>query len=162
MCRKKGYASEFFDIGRTNPKLVFGGLTITNCPIPIEIRGVPLFQIKEAEESGGPFRLSGNFHNSRGELSLQIVENEWRPMSSNWDVEAAGGVVTIRDNPRHISLRLRAVPPDGLVVEQLDMYLGGYRILGNPTEFIVEFPGGGRNTFTGCIVDHCSVGFALR
>ena len=162
MCRKKGYASELFDIGRTHPKLVFCGATITDTLIPIQIRGIPLFQIEQAEELGGPFRLSGNFHNSRGQLSLQIIENEWHPMSSNWDVETAGGIITVRDSPGHISLRLRAAPPDGLIVEQLNMFLGGFRILGDRKDLIIESPDGRRNTFRGCIASNCRVGFAFE
>lgn len=160
-CRNQGYANEFFDIGRTHPTLVFAGMTIAETAIPIQVRGIALFQVQEAEEDGGPFRLDGTFYNSRGELSLQIIQNEWREMSSSWDVEAVGGVITIRDNPRHISLMLRAQPPDALIVEQLDMYLANYRFLGNADQLTVEFPGGGRSSFTRCLASHCHVGLAL-
>jgi hypothetical protein len=160
-CRRRGFSNELFDLGRTHPKLMFGGITLLKCPIPIEVAGVPLFEIKAAEELGGPFRLSGNFYNSRGQLSLEIVDNEWRAYNSNWDVEVTGGAIIIRDNIRHISLRLRAAPPDMLIVERLDMYLGHLRFRGSPKEFVVEFPSGGRRIFTGCIADSCRVGMAF-
>jgi len=104
VCKKHGYASEFFDIGRSHPKLVFAGMTFINTRIPVEVKGVPLIKTEQDEELGGPFRLSGNFYNSQGQPSLEILENEWRVISSNWDVEVAGGVITIRDTTGHISL----------------------------------------------------------
>jgi hypothetical protein len=160
-CMDQGFANEFFDIGRTHPRLVFAGMTIEETQIPIQVSGEALFQVQQAEEKGGPFRLDGTFHNSRGELSLQIIENEWREMVANWDAEAVGGVITIRDDPRHVSLMLRAEPPDTLIVEQLDMFLSGYRFLGNPDQLTVVFPGGGRTSFTRCLASHCHVGLAL-
>jgi len=161
LCKQKGYSSEFFDIGQTHPKLVFAGSTIVNTLIPVMVQQIALVQVGQAEETGAPFQLSANFCNSQGESSLEIVKNEWRPRSSNWDVEAAGGVITIRDNPHHISLRLRALLPDGLVVERLDMFVGNWHILGNERELVVESPDGRRNTFSGCIASGHRVGFAL-
>jgi hypothetical protein len=161
LCKKRGYASEFLDIGRVHPKVVFAGVTLTNCQVPIEVRGIPLFAVKEAEEAGGPFRLSASFCNSRGESSLQIIDNEWRAFGTNWDVNVVGGAITIRDNPRHTSLRLVAAPPDGVVIEQLDMYLGGLRFLGNPRDLVIEFPDGSRSTFTQSLMDDCGVGLAF-
>ena len=159
--KRVGYANEMFDIGRTHPKIGFAGLTLTNCQIPIQVRGMPLFEIKEAEEAGGPFRLSASFHNSQGRLSLQIVDNEWRGNERNWDVEAVGGAIIIRDAPGHVSLKLVAAPPDGIIIEKLDMYLLGSRILGSPDELVLESPSGDRSTFTKCLADHCRVGLAI-
>jgi len=160
-CKKAGYASEFLDIGKTHPKVVFAGLTLANCSIPVQVKGVPLFEIKEAEELGAPFRLSATFSNSRGEPSLEIVDNEWRVYGTNWDAEAVGGAITIRDDPGHVSLRLVANPPDGVTIEQLDMYLAGFRFLGSAGELTVQMPGGGRGTFTRCLANNCRVGLAL-
>ena len=159
--KRQGYSNEFFDIGKTQPKLIFGGVTLTNCAIPIEVSGVPLFEIKAGEEPGAPFRLSGTFHNSRGQPSLEIVDNEWRAFDSNWDMEAVGGAIVVRDGPRHVSLRLVAEPPDGLLVEQLDMSFKGIRFIGSPGELKVQFPGGGGGTFTGCLADNCHVGMSF-
>jgi hypothetical protein len=141
-CKKAGYASELLDVGKTHPKVVFAGLTLTNCQIPIAVRGIPLFLIQEAEATGAPFRLSAHFSNSRGQPSLEIVDNEWRVYGTNWDAEAVGGAIIIRDGPRHVSLRLVASPPDGVIVEELDMHLAGFHFLGSPETLTVHMPGG--------------------
>ncbi len=151
------------DIGKVHPKIIFAGTTLENCQVPVAVENTPLFEVKEAEEPGGPFRLSANFYNSQGELSLQIIDNEWRAYTTNWDVEAIGGVITVRDNPGHISLRLVVDSPERVVVDKLDMYLvdtylGGFRFFGSPEKLVVELPNGNRNEYSGNLGNCCKVG----
>jgi hypothetical protein len=54
-----------------------------------------------------------------------------------------------------------ASPPDGVVVEELDMYLAGYRFLGSADTLTVQMPGGGGGTFTRCVMNNCHTGLAL-
>ena len=61
-----------------------------------------------------------------------------------------------------VSLRLVANPPDGVTIEQLDMYLAGFRFLGSPGELTVQMPGGDGGTFTRCLMDNCRIGRSLR
>ncbi len=159
--KRVGYASEFLEIGKQHPKVVFGGVTLTNCLMPVVARGLPLFMVQEAEEPGAPFRLSANFFNSKGQPSLQVVDNEWRVSGDNWDVEATGGRIVVRDAPGHVSLRLVASVPDALTVERLDMFLAGLRFIGSPTDLRVEYPGGGGGIFTNCLMNGGRIGLAI-
>jgi hypothetical protein len=95
-CKKSGYSNDFFDFGATTPNLKFASMTIIGCNIPIKIKGHSLFEVKAPEEAGAPFRLSGSFYDSREELSLKIIDNEWMANSDNWDVEVVGQAITIR------------------------------------------------------------------
>jgi hypothetical protein len=89
-----------------------------------------------------------------------IIDNEWIALASNWDVEVSGKTITIRDEFRHISLRLVVDPPKGLIVERLDMYLFSYHLKGSPNDLIVESHGT-KTVFTSCLIDNCRVGLAL-
>jgi len=160
-CKKIGYACEELDVGKAHPTIVFGGVTLRNCQIPITVMDVRLFEVKEAEEVGAPYRLNAIFYNSQGELSLLIMDNEWRAYETNWDVEAVGGVVTIRDNPKRISLRLVVMPPYGIIIKNLDMYFMGYHFIGNPYDLLVEFPNGSKASFKGGLVDNCRIGISF-
>jgi hypothetical protein len=111
--------------------VTIAGSTFSNCRVPIQIRGVSVFTIQPPESDLGPFRLSGIFHDSAGKQSLQIIENEWRSFSSNWDVEAIGGVITIRDNPGHISLKMCVNIPGELIFERIDMQFRQFKIEGD-------------------------------
>jgi len=162
ICKRQGYASEVFELGQASPILVFGGVTLHECPIPVQVKGLPLIQVQPGEEPGAPFRLTGTFCDGTGLPSLEIIENKWRPLARNWDMEAVGGVITVRQGPGGVSLRLRVELPDRLVVERLDMFSGGYRIVGDPSSLFIVTPGGGTMTMTGGLMSHCGVGLALE
>ncbi len=159
--KRAGYASEFLELGKQHPKIVFAGVTLTRCQIPIIARGVPLFMVQEAKEARAPFRLTANFFDSRGQPSLQVIENEWRVSVGNWDVETTGGRIVVRDAPGHISLRLHAGTPDALIVEQLDMFLADMHFIGSPTQLRYEYASGGGGTLTNCLVDGGRYGIVL-
>jgi hypothetical protein len=158
-CKIQGYSREVFDIGKGHPMLQFGGVVLKNCLIPIQVRERELFKIEAPEEEEGPFRFSGFFCDSKGNLSLQIIQNEWFAQSSNWDVEVTGGSIIIRERKGLIHLKLDAKPPDTLVVDRLNMNLEGFSFEANGDFLRVTFPNGGICDFTSCLADNCRVGF---
>ena len=169
-CKKVTFSKEehLFYLGKVHPKIVFAGTTFEKCQVPVAVENTFLFEVKEAEEPGGPFRLSANFYNSQGKLSLQIIDNEWRAHTTNWDLEATGGKITIRDNSRHISLRLVVDLPESLdlpaslIVEKLDMYLlSGFRFFGSPQKLKVEFPDGRSVEHCGNLAKDCPIGILI-
>jgi len=160
-CKINGFAKEAFDFNNNQPSIVFGGTTISNCPIPIQVKGLPLFHIKPPQASGQPFLLSSFFCDSSGLPSLIIIDNEWFALSTNWDIETSGGRITIRERMRKISLKLKANPPHGIIIEKLDMYLFGLRFLASPDELLVRSLHGGEKRFVSCIVSNCQVGMAF-
>src|SRR5690606_27749301 len=103
-CLEQGFSKEMFDVGSGRPIIKFAGSTVTNCPTPIMIGGVPIFTIKEPEEDGGPFRLSATFNDVHGNNTLTIIDNEWIASSNNWDVVVSAGKVRIYDvhNSAHL------------------------------------------------------------
>ena len=161
VCTSQGYSREVFDIGNGHPSLRFGGVLLRNCPIPIQVRGMPLFKVEPPEEEGAPFRLSGFFCDSKGDLSLKIVENEWQAGSDNWDVEVSGGAITIREGKGNIHLKLVANPPDKLTVDRLNMFLNGMLFEANGDFLRVRTAQGGTMEFTSCIADNCHIGMAF-
>ncbi|MFZ2448675.1 MAG: hypothetical protein WAW37_20120 [Syntrophobacteraceae bacterium] len=161
MCKTQGFSKEVFDIGHGHPTLQFGGALLSNCPIPIQVGGMPLFKIEPPEEQGAPFRLSGTFCDSKGAVSLQIIENEWLASSANWDVEVVGGSIVIREGKGNIHLKLSANPPDGIIVDRLNMLLNGILFEANGNFLRVKYPNGSVLDLTSCICDHCRVGMGL-
>jgi hypothetical protein len=159
--KSQGFSKEVFDLGNGHPVLQFGGASLRNCPVPIEVGGLPLFKIEGPEEVGAPFRLSGFFCDSTGKVSLQIIENEWLASSNNWDVDVGGGTITIREDRGNIHLRLLADPPDKLIIDRLNMTLNGRTFEANGNFLRVGMAGGGAMEFTSCIADNCAVGMAF-
>lgn len=124
MAKRVGYSKEVFDFGDGQPVVQLGGIRFSNCSTLIEVSGIPLFKVEEPEMDGAPFRLSGIFCDSNGDVSLRIQENEWLASTDNWDVEVGGGAIVIREGLKKIHLKLKAEPPHLLIVEKLDMKLG--------------------------------------
>lgn len=160
-CNQSGFSSEFFDFGVSSPELKFAGATIIDCPIPFTLGGQAPFKVEPPEKEGAPFRLSGCFFNQDGNPGLVIIQNEWRALTNNWDVEVAGPNLTIRNAPSSIALKLKAVPPKGIVVEKMDMLFNGHQIKGSEDELIVTFPNGIDFTMTNLIVGNCPIGIAM-
>lgn len=158
ICKTQGFSREVFDIGHGHPALQFGGTLLRNCPIPIQVGEIPLFKIAPAEADGAPFRLSGFFCDSKGDLTLKIVENEWQASSNNWDVEVSGSAITIRETKGNIHLKLIAEPPNKIIVDRLNMSINDMLFQANGDFLRVTNPRGAIMEVTSCIVDNCQVG----
>ena len=160
-CKQRGFASELFDIGKQHPAITFGGVRFEGCPIPIQVHEFPVFEIKEAEEPEGPFRLSANFFNGNGEQSLTITDNEWRAFNGNWDINVVGKSITVWDTLRQVSLRLATDPPNGITVEKINMLVAGWRFIGNQSKLSIYDPNGYPITFYGGVLSGQRVGMML-
>lgn len=161
-CKQVGYANEFFDFCNGHPHLKFGGLKIVRCDIPIQVQGYSLFSIEPPEFEGEPFRLSGHFTDANGNVTLVIKDNEWMASSDSWDVEVVGPCITIREGLRKVHLVLRAEPPHGLVVEKVDMLLGGYRFVANGDDLEIHTPDGSNFNFSSCYLGDGRVGVSFE
>lgn len=129
-CFEQGFSYGPFDVGSSSPVVVLGNLTFIGTPIILEVFGKALLAIEPSEQHRTPFRLSATLHDRKGNEMLRIGQNEWQVLSSNWDMEVEKSTITIRHAPRQIALKLRSEPPGKLVIETLDMFYGGLRIIG--------------------------------
>ncbi|MBB1192844.1 hypothetical protein DNC80_04080 [Flavobacterium sp. SOK18b] len=160
ICLQKGYSNDFFDIGNNYPKIKFAGSLIMNTPIPIMVKGKPLFKIIKSE-SEKFFLLSAIFYNSKGEKSLEIIDNEWFAYSDNWDITAEGNTITIRERHKEICLELVVNPPDLIIINRLIMQIENYKICGNPDYFEVFIDDILRYKLSNIIANNCGIGISL-
>lgn len=129
MCFQKGFSFDAFDIGCEHPRVFLGNTEFSDTSTILEVDGDPLFQIEPPEEAGCPFRLSALFYDQLGNKIFRIIQNEWQGPTTNWDIEIKGPKITIRNAPKEITLVIRAEPPEKLVVERLNMFYKGARIV---------------------------------
>lgn len=136
---KKGFSSSSFDFADQIPSMTFAGEVIKNCQTPVIVDGSPLFEVKPGEESGAPFRLSGDFYDANGNLILQIIDNEWRIITKNsWDANVEGQEITIKDDKKRIVLQIIADAPKGLIIKRINMYTKNLFITGNSKKLFVK------------------------
>jgi hypothetical protein len=117
-----------FDVSGATPTIWLGPNKIVNLPTILAVDDEPLLAIEPPEVEGGPYRITGRFYGEQGELLFSIIQNEWYGEASNWDIESVGGLITIRKAARQIALQLRAIPPNGIIIERANMYYNGVRI----------------------------------
>ena len=157
-CSEAGFASEAFDLGTEELIVVFAGVTFTNTPQLIVVNNFPILSLKPPEALGQPYRLSGFFADNSGQVTLKIEDNVWSAGADNWDVECVGPRITIRSNPREITLVLRSEPPYRLVVERLNMQFEGIHLRGEEGTLQVSFDGVRWATWRGGHVSRCQTG----
>lgn len=84
----------------------------------------------EPPEEGAAFPiLSGYFTDDSGNELLRIDRNIWYGPSTAWDVEVKGRVILVRPQPSVVALKLRLDPPSCIIVEHLDMRIGGSHLM---------------------------------
>jgi hypothetical protein len=159
-CKETGFSWGSFDFGGNCPYIQFAGLKLVNCPTPVAVAGTPVFSIKPPEVPEGPFRLSANFADADGHTVLQITENEWQASATSWDIEFAAGKITIQQQDGEQCLVLRALPPDGIAIEKLQMRVAYAEFTGDTDTLKIKLPKAGI-VMTGCVADNCAVGLSL-
>lgn len=127
-CREYGFSFGPFDIGSDPPEIVLGTIVARNAKTLIRICGDDVFSVHSPEEKGGPFILDARFFDVDGRPILDIIANEWRSSSNNWDVEITGPRIIIRKALGHFALVLRSEPPRKLVIERMEMVHKGISI----------------------------------
>ena len=161
-CLQSGFSSATYDFGVDPIEIQFAGITITNCPVLLRVRGIDVLSVLPPEEPGAPIRLSGIFSDRTGATTLKIVDNEWLAGCDNWDVESVGPVTTIRRGLGDIALQIRVDPPRRLIIERLDMNIDGYLLKGSKDQLFTSPNGVDWFVFTSCAAGDSPVGIEFR
>jgi hypothetical protein len=103
----------------------FAGITFVNTPTIIQIKREPILIIEPPEQVGAPPRLSARFYDRTAKLVARIDRNEWRGLSTTFDIEAKGKTWKIRSAVGDIDLLLHVEPPHGIAIERLRLHYGG-------------------------------------
>ncbi|ELY2820324.1 hypothetical protein SMC58_004277, partial [Cronobacter dublinensis] len=133
--RIQGKISDKLDFSEGEPLIKFGGETFVNCKIPVMFQGEPLLQI---EIEDGETLISGRFYDSKGNLSLEIIKNEWVCDNRCWDVRVIGPTISVIEKKAGPRLVLAVDPPKAFIVKRFDMLIRGVRLVGDEKRFRVN------------------------
>lgn len=139
---QKGFSFGAFDMRSDRPLLHVGSNQADGCLNFIRINGRSVLSIKPPERPGGPFLLNADFLDREGKAAIQIVDNEWRVGTDNWDVRTQGQRIEIYSGPRRKDVVIRTVPPNCFYVEKLEMSASGFRLSSAGHELSVHTPKG--------------------
>lgn len=135
---KEGYSEFAAPRIRIHPTVVFGELTCIRAKSILSVDGFNVFSIRDPEVDGGPYRVNAFLSNSLGTEMIEIVDNEVRASTKNWDMTLQGATLKIWEASRQAALVLR-FESDRIVVERLAMVFRGLEIEvqeGRPTRLI--------------------------
>jgi hypothetical protein len=155
---KQGFSRFDHRLGDTDPTIKLGRNTFRRVETLIQIFGEKVIWILAPEETGAPFRLNAQLRNDSGELILNIVNNEWRASTINWDVVATYNSLCLRSAKRAISLEV-SFDGSNIVFERIEMKHRSIAIsCGLKDRLVVS---NGPATFQqvgGSIYQHCKIG----
>lgn len=150
-----GQCHDAFDVGIGNVAIWVGDITCINIHRIIEIDGVTLLELQPPASPRMPYMISAKFFNDNGQLTLEIVENEWRGIRGNWDIECVGQRIFVRSERGRLVLQILAVPGRGIVVERLDFIFNGTKVFGTRSDGLVLTPpnSGGYGIAGRCLIE---------
>lgn len=123
---------------QVHPTVLLGELRCIRAKSILTVDGFSILSIKERETDEGPFRLNAFLSNAGGTEMLEIIDNEVRTSTANWDLTLTGATLQIWEASRRTALVLR-FETDRIVVERLDMVFRGLEISiheGQPTRLL--------------------------
>lgn len=158
---RAGSARDAFDI--TAPFILrLGSSSFQNVSTIVKTKeGENWLSIESSEENVGPVRISADFFDVQGELSLKIEGNEWMPLSSQWDTEVVGRKIIVRRAPGEVALEIIAMPPNGLRLARLRMRKADLAIIIEPSGQVTISRGGGQTILNECLVDGSDIVFLI-
>jgi hypothetical protein len=130
---------DYFDFSSRTAKLDIGGFAFKGeAPIILKYLGDPLIEVIPATEDV-PFGLNARFFNGLGEKTLEIEHNVWVGPKNGGDFHVTGQRLYVKDKDGLNSLVLRVDPPNGLIIEKIDMRIGSYHLLANQNRHAIGY-----------------------
>ncbi|EPV3657267.1 HNH endonuclease [Citrobacter sedlakii] len=122
----KGVTSLIHEFDSGFPVIKFGGSTFYECNIPLVVRNENILEINMQDQVA---LISGRFYDSKGRLSLEIIENEWVCGVNNWDVEIIGPRLIIKEKKHGSVLSIVFDVPNAIDIKSFNMLVNGLRVV---------------------------------
>jgi len=160
-CFEVGYSSDFFDISKELPVVKFGASEWSNTSTIIEAFDKIILGFTK-EPSSEMLEISGIFHDDNDHEIFRIEKNEWKGDSRYFDIEVVGSRLTIKKQSKTIALQIYVKPPNLFVVEEINMFYRGARIVGAANkDFVVISPDGSTVAVSNLKGKSCEVGVKI-
>lgn len=162
--KQLGFASDFFFLENTAPRIRFAGNEFINCNSVISFFGKSCLSIAQNHtDPAGPMLMNAQFHDAENKMIFSITDNEWQASSDNWDVEFEGSTLRIRSSKKLVSLALRFSAPDMITITKINMRYGDAKIIGDDKKLRIWNGEKVNNaTVENCVFGQCNIGISIR
>ena len=124
----KGHSNEFIDLGKNYPQVIIAGSLFEHIEHVVVIKNTSFFRINQPINQNDTFTISACFFDDNSKPSLIIDNNQWIALNTNWDVEAVGGKIIIKNNSNSYNLIMNFNKPNTIDIEKLKMRVNNYII----------------------------------
>ena len=114
---------EELDLSTHNIRVGLGTAMFEHARHLIRINGVDLLSITPPSAGARFPTLNGLFCDRSGREIFRIRDNVWEGPSDAWDIAVVGSRVVVKTEGGRTALIMTVTPPDGVVINQLDMYV---------------------------------------
>jgi len=138
-CKQSGHSNFQMDIDSSKDFTinVCGNVFVKTKKI-IEIDDKNILSIEPPENYNYPVpRISASFFDSDCNEIAWISDNEWFGSSDAFDIETSGSEITIRKKVGQLSLVLKFLPPNDILIEKINMSYNNNKIIGTKNDFKV-------------------------
>ena len=151
-----GHTTGEMEHGSSQPALRIGSNIGRDVDVMLHVLGDDVLSLLPPEQEGAPYRVTARFKDRSGETILEIVENEIRASTGNWDIEFVGQHLIIRDSG---GVSLRATIQAGVEVG-FDEFLishSGVEVWAEPDGRIwAALPDGAMTYSSGWTIEHAA------
>lgn len=126
---QRGYANDYLEMGRKFG-IVLGRIFIPEPKTILTIDDIPLITFIEPTNDE-PAKLTAKLFDDKGNLSLEIKENEIFGYVKNWDIDQQGTRTIIRKGRGKIVLQMNILSEHILEIEKINMVYGNGTLKSN-------------------------------
>jgi len=155
-CKQLGYTREILEF-HDNSRIELAGNRFCYTQTILQIGKIPIIWINPGGDHE-PAKLNAKFFDNTGNNTiLCIKDNEWIADTNNWDIEATGGKLSIKDSQNNTNLVLdfKTKSPD-ILIKEWDAIILGTKIKCKDNVLTIN-----NNTFNGCQFIGCTTGIQI-
>lgn len=140
-CKRRGYSNDFFDL--VYPLSIYYGNFVYYVSkdkldhVMLVLDDEPALSCS-ADPIGGPMRLSAIFRDRKNRVCLEIVKNEWKASTQNWDIRQEGRRLNIYEEKRNIGIELEVEPPNKIFFNKLTTYFNKNKLTLDRQKLVVQ------------------------
>jgi hypothetical protein len=140
-CRRQGYSNDFFDL--KYPMLIYYGNFIYYASkdkrdhVMLKINNEITLGCSE-DPIGGPMQLSAIFRDRNNQICLEIVKNEWKASTQNWDIRQIGRKLSIYEGYREIGIEIEVDPPNKIYFNSFTTYFNKNKLLLDREKMVIQ------------------------
>lgn len=140
-CKRQGYSNDFFDLNYPI-SIYYGNFEYLACKgngvsVILKVNNELTLSCSE-DPIGGPVQLSALFRDKSNNICLEIVKNEWKASTDNWDIKQVGNKLDIYNSNKEIGIQVEVNPPNAIIFRRFKTYFNGSMLVLDKQKILIK------------------------